>query len=282
MRFEQLRYFVAAARSGSLRRAAALLGVTQPTLSEQLQRLEEELNVILFNRGPHGVSLTHAGEVMLAHANSALSAEAAMHQEATSIGSLTSGRLRLGSVATGGLALLPEAIRIFRAQSPRIQLETLEAGSATIRAMVRSGELDVGVVGRWPDEPEPDGLRSDELATGPLVICLSPGHPLTGRERVGIRDLEGESFVVTDAHHDLLAEAFRTIHSGIGVGIHAEVSWGVMFPEGPFVILDEPWAQASIAVVRRESEQSTPAVMAFIRALRDSAHSIPAKFPPRR
>ena len=83
---------------------------------------------------------------------------------------------------------------------------------------------------------------------------------------------------VTNSSHT----AMRTIHSGIGVGIHAEVSWGVMFPEGPFVILDEPWAQASIAVVRRESEQSTPAVMAFIRALRDSAHSIPAKFPPRR
>ncbi|WP_431952240.1 LysR family transcriptional regulator [Nocardia lijiangensis] len=93
MRFEQLRYLVAAVQEGSLRRAAASLDLSQPAVSDQIRRLEEELGLVLMTRGSSGVRPTYAAELIMPHVRSVLRAESAIRAEASAISGLTSGHI---------------------------------------------------------------------------------------------------------------------------------------------------------------------------------------------
>ena len=101
MRFEQFQYLEAALRTRSFRQAAKELGVSQPTITNQVQRLEEDLGVLLVMRASHGVSPTYAAERILPHAVVAIRAEHALRQEVSAIDSLKIGHVRVASVATG-------------------------------------------------------------------------------------------------------------------------------------------------------------------------------------
>src|SRR6185436_18892398 len=151
MDLRRLRYFVGAADAGSIGRGAARLNVAQPALSRQLRALEGDIGVSLFARGARGLTLTPAGEVLLARARTLLSAYAQARVEAVAAAEGRAGRLRVGFIATAAQEIfLPRAIQRLRRDHPGITLQLHRMRSDTALAAVRSGDLDVGIFHHRP------------------------------------------------------------------------------------------------------------------------------------
>ncbi len=298
MRFEQLRYLEAALRHGSVRRAAAELGVTQPSISAQIQRLEEDLGVVLVIRGSRGVRPTGAAEALAPYLQAALRAEDAMRQEAGAITGLRAGRVRLGSISAASHRVLPVVVRRFQREHPHIHFQVTERGSTVICEEVAAGDFDVGIVSRFhrgsADDP---ALRYIDLARGRIVLSLRADHELAGRRSVRAADLDGLAMVVFHrgyllrAAFDLLAEgrdvrpvyytdsaetAHRMVVAGVGLSLASTLAPTSVQPgDGVhFAVLDEDWADTRMSVVLRADEQPTPAVRAFLRILREEASGL--------
>lgn len=192
----QLLYLRAAMDKGSLRGAANALGVSQPTLSIQIRRLEEELNVVLLNRTAAGVAPTDEALQLMPFIDDLVTAHDALERRAVELRSPTAGTVKVGAIAHFNYYVAPRMLSDVQAKYPLATVEILEAGSVKIMEMVRSGELDVGLIARTPEVPEvPDKLRFVDLASGNLNICLSEDDPLIACETVSMEQLRGRSMV---------------------------------------------------------------------------------------
>lgn len=198
MELTPLRSFVAVAREGHLTRAAQRLGLTQPAVSGQLARLEEELGTALFHRTPKGMELTAAGHTFLEHVERALvdlddgvSAVAALQ-------GVQRGSLAIGGGATATTYLLPPLLSAFHERYPGIQLYVREAGSRAVIEAVQAGELDLGVI-TVPEEPLPARLVVRPWVDDELVLIVPPGHPLEGRDRFRWSELAAQPLVLFEA-----------------------------------------------------------------------------------
>lgn len=175
MELHHLRYFVSVARHRNFTRAAAEHMVAQPSLSQQIRRLEEELGTLLFDRSRTPVRLTDAGEALLPYAEAILrQVEAARAAVEERIG-LRSGRLVLGSLPVTGSRVLPRAITAYRRRYPGIQITLLEESTQRLTELALAGETDLTLT-TLP-------VGSDELAwqpllTEPILLALPPDHPL--------------------------------------------------------------------------------------------------------
>ncbi|MCX5435754.1 LysR family transcriptional regulator [Streptomyces sp. NBC_00063] len=196
MRSEQMRYLEAAIRLGSLRKAATEVGIGQPTLSQQIRRLEEDLNVNLLIRRANGVLPSAEARILLPHIRQVIQADRALREEAELINGLRSGCVRLGAVTTAGQILLPEVVPLYRNAFPNVRFSVWEASSAAVRDKVTNGELDLGLVA-GPRDPDSDtGLVSTDLISDEIVLCVPRGHPLADKPTVSVPDLEGQSWVL--------------------------------------------------------------------------------------
>lgn len=300
MRLEQLRYAEVTFRAGSLRKAAQELGVAQPSLSQQIQRLEEELGVVLLIRRPNGVRPTDAAIAILPHIRTALRAEAHLRQEASAISGLREGRVRLGSIATASRTLLPRVVRRFQQEHPSIHFQVTEGGSVLIRDQVASGDLDVGIVSHLlEDKHGMAGLFVEDIADGRMVVCIPAGHRLWGRTAVTAADLAGEAIIafhpgyILRTVYDHLATrqevhavyytdssetARRMVSAGVGIALLSRLGTSddsaVSAGRIGFLPLQEPWAESRMSVVRRADEQPPPAVRALLRIVRHEARHI--------
>ena len=188
-----LRYFVAVAEELHFGRAAQRLGMAQPPLSLQIQRLERALDVRLFERTNRRVALTAAGELLLADARRILAdvdraAEGARRAARGETGSLT-----VAFAASVMFLSLPRIIRRFREQFPGVHLELRELPTGSQLPALRTGELDVGFL----RQPPPDHwLRTETVMREPLLAAVSRRHALAGRRRLELADLAGEDFVL--------------------------------------------------------------------------------------
>lgn len=163
---EWLRAFQAAARTRSFSAASRQINVSQSALSRQIQALEEQLGVSLFQRGPHGVHLSPAGERFLEFAEAILSL---IEQALASLSPAgTRGRtLRVAASSTPGTYLLPCALTELRKRHPEIRLALKVANSATTEEAVATGEADIGVIGCPPGRP---GLAAVPFTRDRLVL----------------------------------------------------------------------------------------------------------------
>lgn len=274
------------------------MGLAQPSLSQQIQRLEEELNTVLLLRSSAGVRPTDACEMLLPHLRAALRAEDAILQEANALSGMAKGRVRVGAVGFPTRAFLPKAVRRFHEQYPGLHLEAHEGFSEQIRAQVEDGDLDIGVISRFTESTaEANELRiEDILSDVPLYVCVPEGHRLHGKPRVTAAELEDEAFITSPVGHLLrtaltrVAEQVRIrivyhtdtsetvrimVEAGVGIAILARN------PGDPnllgesrslaYVRLGEPWAIARFSIIRRRHEQSTPAVRALRQILVEEA-----------
>jgi DNA-binding transcriptional LysR family regulator len=161
---DQLRSFLAVAQSLSFTQAAARLGLRQPTVSQQIRRLEEAVGRELFVRDTRSVSLTADGEAMAGFARSILAA----HEQAVGYftGSGLAGRLRLGVTDDLALTRVPRILRDFRQLYPRIDLELTVSQSSTLQRRVESGHLDLAFVKKpaGPLAARGSLVRRDRLA----------------------------------------------------------------------------------------------------------------------
>ncbi|MEV8539969.1 LysR substrate-binding domain-containing protein [Streptomyces sp. NPDC051572] len=203
MQFQQLQYFVAVAETRHFTRAADLVHVAQPSLSQQIKALERELGADLFLRARGNITLTDAGEALLPLARRILADADTARHEVQELAQLRSGRIRLGATPSLCTGLLPDVLRAFHDRYPGIRLLIEEGGSHDLVRELARGALDLALVVLPLPTPSP-ALTTVELLREDLVVVSSPEAPAPGRGRtVRISDLEGERLVMFRHGYDL-------------------------------------------------------------------------------
>jgi LysR family hydrogen peroxide-inducible transcriptional activator len=213
LKLKDLRYLVAVADQRHFGRAAARCFVSQPTLSAQLKKLEDNLGVQLIERAPNNVCLTEAGEAIVARARRILEASDEMVTLARSQRDPLAGRLRVALLPTIGPYLLPRVAPAVRKALPRLELRLYEYQTAAMLAKLHAGEIDVGILAL---PVEVDGLESRELYREAFMVALPEHHPLAARERVRLADLKGEQLLLLEEGHCLRDQALE-VCSRVGV-----------------------------------------------------------------
>ncbi|WLW50460.1 LysR family transcriptional regulator [Streptomyces sp. YU58] len=205
MQFQQLQYFVAVAETRHFTRAAELVHVAQPSLSQQIKALERELGADLFLRARGNISLTDAGEALLPLARRILADADTARHEVLELVQLRSGRIRLGATPSLCTGLLPDVLRAFHDRYPGIRLLIEEGGSHDLVRELARGALDLALVVLPLPTPSP-ALTTVELLREDLVVVSSPEAPAPGgpgRRTVRVADLEGARLVMFRHGYDL-------------------------------------------------------------------------------
>ena len=197
MNLRDLRYLLAVAEHAHFGRAATACGISQPTLSVQIRKLEAALGVALFERGGKTVAPTAACERLLGHARAAVAEAEAMLAVARTLRDPLAGRFRLGIIPTLAPYLLPLVFAPLRAALPALELEPWEDQTAALLARLRAQELDAALLATATDGPD---LASRTLFAEPFLAALPPEHPLAGRAVVAEAELARDILVLADGH----------------------------------------------------------------------------------
>jgi LysR family transcriptional regulator, hydrogen peroxide-inducible genes activator len=200
MELHQLRYFTAVADLKSFTRAARHCLVSQPSLSQQIIKLEHELGQPLFERLGRTVQITEAGRSLYAQALSILGAVAEVKQRIKAATDSEHGAVTVGAIPTVAPYLLPPLLQRFAARHPNAEIAVVEHLTEFVLKGCLEGELDVGVVA-LPVANEM--LHVEPLFTEELLLALPPKHPLVRKRRVTLEDVGGEPFVLLDEMHCL-------------------------------------------------------------------------------
>lgn len=193
----QLRYFVAVAEELHFGRAAAKLGMAQPPLTQQIQKLERALGCPVFLRQPRKTTLTEAGGALLEDARRILrECEEAM-ERARRAGRGEIGQLTVGTPPSVMLTRLPAAIRRYRERFPAIQFTLRELATSAIAEGLKAGTVDLGLLREVPE--------GEVVLREPVVAVLPAGHALAARAGLKLRQLAEEPFVLFPRR---LGEAF--------------------------------------------------------------------------
>ena len=186
------------ARERHFGRAAEACFVSQPTLSVAIKKLEEELDVKLFERGSNEVSVTPLGEEIVRQAQTVIEQAAGIKEIARRGKDPVSGPLRLGVIYTVGPYLLPDLVRQAIERMPRMPLMLQENFTAKLLDMLRTGELDAAILA----EPFPDaGLATAPLYDEPFMVAVPKKHPLARRKRIPADELKKETMLLLGTGH---------------------------------------------------------------------------------
>ena len=192
MELRHLRYFVAVAEERNFNRAAQRLHISQPPLSRQIQQLEAELGVTLFERSCRPLELTDAGRFFYGHAQQFLARSVELKTMTRRIGQLER-RLSVGFVASTLYGLMPRLIRRFRQQSPQVAITLLEMSTMAQMQALKEGEIDIGF-GRIRYEDA--SIRRVVLREEPLMVAVAADHPLCACRPLTLGMLQSETLLV--------------------------------------------------------------------------------------
>ncbi len=189
------RQFLAVAEELHFSRAAERLSMTQPPVTQAIARLEQALGVRLFDRTRRRVALTPAGQALLPDVRALLAQAQALPARAQAAAAGMLGRVRLAFVSTAGFEQVPAWVRAFRADSPGVALELVEAtGDAQLVALQR-GEIDAGLMLHAPGAA-PAGLQRWTVSTEAMVLALPASHPLAQAKRPPLASFLAEPLVM--------------------------------------------------------------------------------------
>jgi LysR family transcriptional regulator, hydrogen peroxide-inducible genes activator len=198
MTLTELKYIVAVAREKHFGRAAEACFVSQPTLSVAIKKLEDELEVKLFERNANEVALTPLGDEIVRQAQSVLEQAASIKEIAKRGKDPLAGPLRLGVIYTIGPYLLPELVRNTIEQTPQMPLLLQENFTVKLLEMLRTGEIDCAILA----EPFPDtGLAMAPLYDEPFLAALPSAHPLAQQTQISARALKSETMLLLGTGH---------------------------------------------------------------------------------
>lgn len=207
MNLRDLQYLVALAEHRHFGRAAEASFVSQPTLSTQIKKLEEELDVVLVERAPRKVLLTDTGLEIVRCARRVLAEVHEIRALAKRARDPEAGVLRLGIFPTLGPYLLPHLVPMVRSRFPRLELMLIEEKSNRIVDMLHEGTLDAGILALPLHE---DSLHAQFLFEEPFVLAVPSGHPLARRtEPLMLADLEDQSLLLLEDGHCLRDQALE-------------------------------------------------------------------------
>ncbi|MGO4541254.1 LysR family transcriptional regulator [Paenibacillus sp. YIM B09110] len=194
MELRQLQYVIQIAIEKNFSRAAEKLHIAQPSLSQQLSKLEQEIGVLLFRRTTNSVELTQAGQVFVNKSQSILDAVEQLKQEMDDMAQMRRGRLVVGTLPITGSHILPLVLPVFGAQYPQIEVVLVEDTTSKLEQLTASGGTDLSLLSL--------PLIDASLSWEPFLeeeICLAvpPHHQLANRqEPIDISELQEEPFIV--------------------------------------------------------------------------------------
>ena len=198
MTLTELKYIVAVARERHFGRAAEACFVSQPTLSVAVKKLEEELDVKIFERSSNEVTITALGEDIVRQAQSVLDQAAEIKEIAKRGKDPLAGVLTLGVIYTIGPYLLPDLVRQSSARTPQMPLMLQENFTVKLLEMLRTGEIDCAILA----EPFPDtGLAIAPLYDEPFLAAVPSTHPLAQQESISTQQLKNETMLLLGAGH---------------------------------------------------------------------------------
>lgn len=198
MTITELRYIVAVARERHFGRAAKACFVSQPTLSLAVRKLEQELDVCLFERGTHEITITPIGERIVEQAQRVLEEAATVKQIAQQGKDQLSGALRLGVIYTIGPYLLPHLIPILHTQAPHMPLMIEENFTARLSELLKQGELDVIVLSLPFDEA---GIVTQSLYDEAFQVVFPADHVWKNNKSIKAQDLAEQNLLLLGAGH---------------------------------------------------------------------------------
>lgn len=284
----QLECFCAVARAGSFTRAADELGIAQPSLSEQIAKLEQTLGAPLFERLNRRVELTPLGNAILGKAQALLEDAAALPDLFERARQSVGGPLRIGAIPTILPYFLAPRLAHFATRYPDVDLHVREGPTAELVAQLLDGHLDLAVLSL---PVEGAGLIMKELFREPLLLAVPERHPLAAGAKVQLRRAAEERLLILKDGHCLRDETlavcdrartrfsghfeadqfltiFELIRAGFGVSILPEVSRPL--GHGCRFLEIEPRASRRIGYIRLERRYLSKALEAFTSYLKDS------------
>ena len=211
MEIHQLRYFLAVAQTGSFTAAANSCFVSQPSLSAQVAKLEDELGGPLIERSRQGARLTRRGEIFRGRAAEALRQLESGRYEIDQLDGLTLGSVTLGCLPTTGAHLLPPLLKAFGKAHPDISVSLREESSPQLAKLLRGSEVDLAIM----DEAGlGSGLRSELIFSEPLLIVVSKNNPLASRRRLSLKALAEQPLILMKTGHGfrkIVMDAFARV-----------------------------------------------------------------------
>lgn len=289
MELHQLRYFLAVARLRNFSRAAEQCHVAQPSLSQQIMKLESELGEKLFERTRREVTLTSAGELLTAHAERVLAEVELAGESVRELRGLVRGRVIVGALPTVAPYFLPQRLRAFTAKFPAVDVVVNEDTTTRLAAALRAKELDVAIVSLPVERP---GLVFEEFFSEKLLVALPAKHPLAKKRQLTLPDLEQEAFILMKEEHCLSGQAlqfcqlkgfaprvsFRSAQIETVLAFVAR-GWGVSIVPAMACARPMPGVRyralagltRAIGIVRREGRALSHASRALVDFLRESA-----------
>jgi DNA-binding transcriptional LysR family regulator len=294
MEVHQLAYFESVSRHLHFTRAADELHVAQPSVSQQIRKLETELGTPLFHRMKRRVALTEAGQRFLPHARAVLQQLEEARVEVQELTGLRKGTLAVGAPPSVGTHLFPRALAAFSQRHPGIGLSFREGGSRTLVHLLEQGELDLAVVIQPIRHP---ALETMPLLEEELLLAVPLGHRLADetRGRLPLAELRDEPFVMLrEGAYDLrdqtlaacrkvgfeprvvldgceMDSVLRFVAAGIGVAILPEMVLSDVDPAiGPAAVrLQGARLSRSLVIARRRDRYFSAAGREFARVLRE-------------
>jgi DNA-binding transcriptional LysR family regulator len=195
MNWQQLEYFKTIAETENFTEAAGLLSVTQPALSKAISKLEEELEVPLFEKQGRNIKLTHYGNAFLKHAETALGEISEGIQELKNMIHPNSGTVSISSLYTLGTRLIPEAVSEFLNNYPDIKFEYCMESTENILNGLSNGHFDLGLYADIDKISIRGEIESFPVKQEELVIIVPKNHPLSNKAEISLLDLKDENFV---------------------------------------------------------------------------------------
>jgi LysR family transcriptional regulator, hydrogen peroxide-inducible genes activator len=224
MELHQLRYFCAVADSGSFSRAAEHSHVSQPSLSQQILKLEAELGARLFDRLGRSVRLTEVGKAFLPRALSVLRELEAARSEVVESKESVSGQVSVGVIPTVSPYLLPPVIAAFAKLFPKATVTVLEDITPVLLERLRAGSIDIAILALPVRGHE---FEASPLVTEPLFAALPQNHRLARNSSIALHELRKEPFLLLRDGH-----CFR--ENAVAACDRARVSPQVVFESGQF------------------------------------------------
>jgi LysR family hydrogen peroxide-inducible transcriptional activator len=301
MTLTELKYIVAVARERHFGRAAEACFVSQPTLSVAIKKLEDELNVQIFERGTSEVSVTSIGEQIVTQAQRVLEQTLAIKEIAKQGKDPLVGPLRLGVIYTIGPYLLPTLVKQMIKRVPQMPLMLQENYTLKLIELLKQGEIDVAIMAL----PFPEtGLMLRPLYDEPFVVALPSGHAWENRPRIDAEDLKQETMLLLGSGHcfrdhvlgvcpelmrfsqnaDGIQKTFEgssletirhMVASGVGITVLPRTSVQEVKPHAggvdsgllSYVAFDEPVPDRRVVLAWRKSFTRMPAIEAICDAI---------------
>lgn len=300
MTLTELKYIVAVARERHFGRAAEACFVSQPTLSVAIRKLEDELGVVLFERGGNEVGVTPIGLRVVAQAQRVLEESANLREIASRGHDPLAGPLRVGVIHTIGPYLLPRLVPTQIAHTPQMPLLLQENFTVRLLELLRQGEIDCAIVAL----PLPEtGLMMHELYDEPFLVAVPKNHPWVGRKEIDASELKEETMLLLGTGHcfrDQVLEVcpelsrFSAASEGIqrtfegssletirhmvaaGIGVTVLPTSALSMPGLEnnlltYIPFSKPVPDRRVVLVWRKSFPRPTAIEALIEAIRDSA-----------